>query len=79
MFQSELEAALGYSDRAKGGRPPFDPVLTFKVLLIQAHNNLSDDRADFLINDRLSFMSLLALVLADKAHDTKTIWIFGER
>ena len=24
LFRSELEAALGRSDRAKGGRPPYD-------------------------------------------------------
>ena len=26
VFRSELEAALGYGDGSKGGRPPFDPV-----------------------------------------------------
>ena len=30
----------------KGGRPPLDPVMMFKVLVIQAANNLSDERAD---------------------------------
>ena len=79
MFRPELEAALDYSDRAKGGRPPFDPVLMFKILVIQASNNLSDDRAEFLINDRLSFMRFLGLGLADKAPDAKTIWFFRER
>jgi hypothetical protein len=28
--------ALAYSDGAKGGRPPFDPVMMFKILVIQA-------------------------------------------
>lgn len=79
MFRTELEAALSYSDRAKGGRPPFDPVMMFKILVIQASNNLSDDRAEFLINDRLSFMRFLGLGLADKAPDAKTIWFFRER
>ena len=67
MFRAELEAALDYSDRAKGGRPPFDAVMMFKILVIQAAHNLSDDRAEFLINDRLSFMRFLGLDLADKA------------
>jgi IS5 family transposase len=56
MFRPDLDAALAYSDGAQGGRPPFDPVMMFKVLVIQAANNLSDERAEFLINDRLSFM-----------------------
>ncbi|WP_159101667.1 transposase [Acetobacter papayae] len=27
-------------ERASGGRPPFDPVLMFKILVIQTLNNL---------------------------------------
>lgn len=62
MFRPDLDAALAYSDGAQGGRPPFDPVMMFKVLVIQAANNLSDERAEFLINDRLSFRRFLGLV-----------------
>jgi transposase, IS5 family len=51
----------------------------FKVLVIQAQKNLSDDRAEFLINDRLSFMRFLGLGLTDKVPDAKTIWAFRER
>ena len=79
MFRPELEAALRYGDGSKGGRPPFDPVMMFKILVIQAQNNLSDDRAEFLINDRLSFMRFLGLGLTDKVPDAKTIWAFRER
>ena len=79
MFRPELDAALSYSDGAKGGRPPFDPVMMFKILVIQAQNGLSDDRTEFLINDRLSFMRFLGLGLSDKAPDAKTIWAFRER
>ena len=38
MFRPELDAALSYSDGAKDGRPPFDPVMMFKILVIQAQN-----------------------------------------
>jgi glutathione S-transferase len=34
MFRPDLDAALAYSDGAQGGRPPFDPVMMFKVLVI---------------------------------------------
>ena len=54
IFRADLDRALGYCAGARGGRPPFDPVLMFKILVIQAANNLSDERAEFLINDRLS-------------------------
>ena len=38
----ELERAVPRADRSKGGRPPFDHVLMFKVLVLQTQNNLSD-------------------------------------
>ncbi len=79
MFRAELTRALAYSDGSQGGRPPFDPVLMFKVLVVQATNNLSDERAEFLINDRLSFMRFLGLGLADRVPDARTIWLFREK
>ena len=69
MFRPELERALAYSDGAKGGRPPFDPVMMFKVLVIQTANTLSDERTEYLINDRLSFMRFLGLGLSDRVPD----------
>ena len=47
IFRADLDRVLGYSDGAQGGRPPFDAVLMFKILVIQAANNLSDERAEF--------------------------------
>ncbi len=79
LFREELDAALAYRHGEKGGRPPLDPVMMFKVLIIQAQHNLSDDRAEFLINDRLSFMRFLGLGLGDRVPDAKTIWAFRER
>jgi transposase len=78
-FRPELANALAYGDRARGGRPPFDPVMMFKVLVIQAANNLSDERTEFLITDRLSFMRFLGLGLADRVPDARTIWLFREK
>ena len=77
-FRPELNAALTYSDGTQGGRPPFDPVMMFKILVIQTTNNLSDERAEFLINDRLSFMRFLGFGLSDRVPDARTIWLFRE-
>jgi len=79
IFRADLTAALAYSDGAQGGRPPFDPVMMFKILVIQAANNLSDERAEFLMNDRLSFMRFLGLSLSDRIPDARTIWLFREK
>ena len=71
--------ALKYSDRRRGGRPPHDPVMMFKILILQALYSLSDDKAEFMIRDRLSFMRFLGLSLGDPVPHAKTIWLFRER
>ncbi len=81
LFRKPLRKALkkaGRTDGKKGGRPPFDPVLMFKVLVLQALYDLSDEQAEYVINDRLSFMRFLGLDLHEKAPDAKTIWLFRE-
>lgn len=78
-FHPDLDRALAYSDGSKGGRLPFDLVLMFRILVIQTLSNLSDERTEYLINDCLSFMRFLALGLADRVPDAKTIWLFRER
>ena len=74
------KTALGYADGAKGGRPAYDPVLMFKILVIQAQNGLSDDKAEFLINDPVVVYAVSSgLGLSDRVPDAKTIWMFRER
>jgi IS5 family transposase len=54
-------------------------VLMFQILVIQATNNLSDERAEFLINDRLSFSRFLRLWLEDRVPGARTIWLFRDK
>ena len=56
LFRPELERAVPRADRSKGGRPPFDHVLMFKVLILQTQNSLSDERTEFYLRDRLTWM-----------------------
>jgi transposase, IS5 family len=77
-FRPALQAVLGRSKRKKGGRPPFDAVLMFKILVLQALYNLSDDQTEYQIRDRLSFMRFLQLDLDQRIPDAKTIWLFRE-
>ena len=77
-FRADLALAVPRSDGSKGGRPPFDHVFMFKVLILQASHSLSDERTEFLIKDRLSFMRFLGLGLADPVPDANTIWTFRE-
>lgn len=76
MFRPILKKAFQKEHKGAGGRPPFDYVMMFKILIIQRYYNLSDEQTEFQINDRISFMRFLGLGLADKVPDAKTIWHF---
>ena len=78
VFRLDLVRAVPRSDGTKGGRPAFDPVLMFKILLLQAMHGLSDERTEYLIKDRLSFMRFLGLGLSEAVPDANTIWTFRE-
>lgn len=78
-FRAWLVEGLGYGDGAKGGRPPFDPVMMFKALILQAQHNLSDARMEFMIRDRLSWLRFLGLSLGDRTPDENTIRHFRNR
>ncbi len=47
VFRAALVQALARSDGSKGGRPPYDPVLMFKVLVLQTLYTLSDEATEF--------------------------------
>lgn len=79
VFRKDLEKAFQDTPRGPGGRPPFDLVMMFKVLILQRTYNLSDARTQFAINDSLSMQDFLGLTLADNAPDEKTIWAFRDR
>lgn len=80
MFRSILNDVFFdcEKDPSKGGRPPHDYVMMFKVLILQHLYNIADERTEFAIKDRLSFMRFLGLTLQDKVPDEKTIWLFRE-
>jgi IS5 family transposase len=78
-FRGWLVDGLGYGDGAKGGRPPFDPVSMFKVLIVQAQHNLSDAKMEFMIRDRLSWMRFFGFDLGGAMPDENTIRHFRNR
>ena len=79
IFRPALEKALAYGDGAKGGRPPYDPVAMFKVLILAAQNTVSDARMEFLIRDRLSWLRFLGFDLGAVTPDENTIRLFREK
>lgn len=78
IFRPTLNKVFKKEAKGAGGRPPFDYVLMFKILVLQRIYNLSDDQAEYQINDRMSFMRFLGLHLGDRVPDAKTIWLFRD-
>jgi transposase, IS5 family len=78
LFRADLERLVLRSDRIRGGRPPFDHVPILRTLILQASHNLSDERTEYLIRGRLSFMRFLGLGLADTVPDATANGTFRE-
>src|ERR1700716_725588 len=80
-FRSKLKAALIKGElrtsdatrKSLAGRKPWDEVMIFKALVLQALYNLSDDQA-FAIASR----GFLGLELEDTVPDAKTLWLYRE-
>jgi IS5 family transposase len=79
LFRLILTEKLTKLSLGPGGRPPYDYILMFKILILQRFYNLSDDQVEFQINDRLSFMRFLNLTIADDVPDSKTVWHLKEQ
>lgn len=66
--------------RSEGpGRPPFDPLLMVKALLLQQCYALSDADLEEAINDRVSFRKFLGLSLEAASPDHTTLCRFRNR
>lgn len=78
-FRPALNAVHKKSRKSNAGAKPIDVVLMFKILVLQQLHNLSDDRIEYQIRDRLSFMRFLGLQIESRVPDAKTVWLFRER
>ena len=78
VFRPVLATIPKEDPKGPGGRPAFDPLLMFKVLVIGHLYNLSDAQLEFQITDRHSFKRFLGITDADKAPDEKTSWAFRD-
>ena len=79
MFRPELELAmLNHDKTSNAGAKPYDVVMMFKIILVKRFYGLSDEQAEYQINDRLSFKEFLGLSSGDRVPDARTIWLFQE-
>jgi len=81
-FRAAIEAVVLTPDELKkssAGRKPFDAILMFRMLVLQALNNLSDEQVEYQVRDRLSFSRFLGLAIEDRIPDATTLWLFREK
>ena len=80
IFRPFLNLLLKIDEKiqSKGGRPRFDCILMWKMILLQQWYGISNDSLEYQINDRLSFQRFLGLGLNDKVPDANTLWDFKE-
>jgi IS5 family transposase len=78
-FRPIIEDGIKKEPKAPGGRPPYDAILKFKMLILQRYYNISDEQLEYQVNDRLTFMRFLGLDIASDVPDCNTIWTFKEQ
>ncbi|CAH1199766.1 hypothetical protein NTGBS_40013 [Candidatus Nitrotoga sp. BS] len=76
MFRSILSRIDPTERKSAAGRKPTCRVLIFKMLILQRLRNLSDERLQYPVSDRLSLMRFLDLELAGNVPDDRTLWAF---
>jgi IS5 family transposase len=78
MFLPLINRAFERERKSEAGRKPYNRLMMFKLLVLAALYNLSDNKVCFQAQDRLSFMRFLKLSLSQKVPDEKTLWSFRE-
>ena len=81
-FRADIEAVVLTPDEMKkssAGRKPVDAIVMFRMLVLQALHNLSDEQAEYQVRDRFSFTRFLRLGIEDGIPDATTLWLFREK
>lgn len=77
IFRDILEdIVLPKERKSNAGRPPIDPAMMFKVLVLQRYYGLGDEQVEYQIKDRTSFRRFVGIECVDDVPDAKTVWKF---
>jgi transposase len=68
-----------YRGKAQGGRPPYNPSVILKMLLLSYLYDLSERRTEAFVNDSLSAKYFLGLAIDEPAPDHSTLTAFKRR
>ena len=78
-FRPLLEKGYTQDRKSNAGRKRIDPLILFKMLILQQLFNLSDEEVEFQVNDRRSFEEFVGLGVMNSIPDATTIAFFRER
>lgn len=79
IFKPILDKAFRKERKSNAGRPPFDYVVLFKILVLQDLYGLSDNQIQYQLIDRFSFRRFVGIAMEDRIPDEKTVWHFREQ
>jgi IS5 family transposase len=77
-FRPVVEEAFPVRDPRKGGQPPYDRLLLFKMLVLCRLYHLSAEALEYQVNDRRSFQQFLDLEPQHEVPDATTVRLFAK-
>ena len=76
-----LRRLLSVTDETgeQGGRPPYDPVVMFRVVLLGQWHDLSDEELEQVLRVRLNFQIFCDFALSAEVPDKNTLGLFRRK
>jgi IS5 family transposase len=78
-FRPLLDKGYAHERKSNAGRKRIDPLILFKMLVLQQLFNLSDLELEFQVNDRRSFEEFVGLGVMNSIPDATTAAFFRDR
>ena len=75
-FRPLLDKGYEQERKSHAGRKRIDPLILFKMLVLQQLFNLSDEDLEFQVNDRRSFEEFVGLGVMNSIPDATTVAFF---
>ncbi|WP_255141427.1 transposase [Synechococcus sp. Lug-A] len=77
-FRPLLDKGYEHERKSNAGRKRIDPLILFKMLVLQQLFNLSDEELEFQVNDRRSLEEFVGLGVMTSIPDATTVAFFRE-
>jgi hypothetical protein len=78
-FRPLLDKGYSQERKSNAGRKRIDPLILFKMLVLQQLFNLSDEEIEFQVNDRRSFEEFVGHGVMKDIPDANTVAFFRKR